>query len=278
MRSIQLHLELPKALSAEEEKRYIEHLPDLWAEKKLIEGNLRLALYISKQYDSYSADDLEDLFSIGAMALVIATRKFSTEKDCKFATYATHCIHNGIRMYLRYSKKFLKNISLESVISTDDKDNELCLIDMLPSPIKFTEISEKADTISRLLTTIINTYSRQEIIVFFYTLSGKNQSEIGKIVSISQSYISRMQKKIFDKNRNLLKNKLEYDNQTSIDYLGDEILLVTFKNDKKLYSFLRDNQAKYYCLIRAYKDRIKVVGFMQDIFFILAELSRLALI
>lgn len=278
MRSIQLHLELPKALSAEEEKRYIEHLPDLWAEKKLIEGNLRLALYISKQYYSYSVDDFEELFSIGYTALVIAARSFSPKKDCKFATYATHCIHNAIRMHLRYSKKFLRNISLESVISTDDEDNEFCLIDRLPSPIKFTEISEKVDTISRLLTTIINTYSRQEIIVFFYTLSGKNQSEIGKIVSISQSYISRMQKKIFDKNRNLLKNKLEYDNQTSIDYLGDEILLVTFKNDKKLYSFLRDNQAKYYCLIRAYKDRIKVVGFMQEIFFILAELSRLAII
>ena len=282
MRKAQFSMELPEVLTPEEEKRVLERLPDFEAQNILVERNLRLVYYICQSYvNNYvvRAEILEDLFSVGTLGLIKASHTYSLERNAAFPTYATKCIQNEIGMYLKKDRRREKvEMHLEDVLATDDEDNEFCLIDRLPSPIKFTEISEKVDTISRLLTTIINTYSRQEIIVFFYTLSGKNQSEIGKIVSISQSYISRMQKKIFDKNRNLLKNKLEYDNQTSIDYLGDEILLVTFKNDKKLYSFLRDNQAKYYCLIRAYKDRIKVVGFMQEIFFILAELSRLAII
>ena len=277
-------MELPEVLTSEEEKRVIERLPDFEAQNILVERNLRLVYYICQSYvNNYvvRAEILEDLFSVGTLGLIKASHTYSLERNATFSTYATKCIQNEIGMYLKKDRRKEKaEMHLEDIIATDNNDKKLTLIDML-SDDKNTFIQyEEIELISRLLTAIINRYSQQERAVFYYTMSGKNQTEIGKFLSLSQSYVSRVQKRVFLKNTHLLGNKPAYITRISVDYLGDEIILATFQKQyftEELYLFLKNNQDKFY-ILKSYKDLIKVVGFMQDIFFILAELSRLALI
>lgn len=284
MRKAQFSMELPEVLTSEEEKRVLERLPDFEAQNILVERNLRLVRYISQSYvNNYivRAEMLEDLFSVGTLGLIKASHTYSLERNAAFPTYATKCIQNEIGMYLKKDRRREKvEMHLEDVLATDDDDNKLSLIDML-SDRDISIQNEEVELISNLLTAIINRYSRQERAVFYYTMSGKNQSEIGKLLSISQSYVSRVQKRVFLKNSSLLANKPAYLTRISVDYLGDEIILATFQKQyftEELNLFLKNNQDKYHYLLKSYKDRIKVSGFMQDIFYFLAELSRLALI
>lgn len=277
-------MELPEVLTSEEEKRVLERLPDFEAQNILVERNLRLVRYISQSYvNNYivRAEMLEDLFSVGTLGLIKASHTYSLERNATFSTYATKCIQNEIGMYLKKDRRKEKvEMHLEDVLATDDDDNKLSLIDML-SDRDISIQNEEVESISNLLTAIINRYSRQERAVFYYTMSGKNQTEIGKFLSLSQSYVSRVQKRVFLKNSSLLANKPAYLTRISVDYLGDEIILTTFQKQyftEELYLFLKNNQDKYHYLLKSYKDRIKVSGFMQEIFFILAELSRLAII
>ncbi len=277
-------MELPEVLTSEEEKRVLERLPDFEAQNILVERNLRLVRYISQSYvNNYivRAEMLEDLFSVGTLGLIKASHTYSLERNATFSTYATKCIQNEIGMYLKKDRRKEKvEMHLEDIIATDNDDNKLSLIDMLPDRNIFIQ-NEEVELISNLLTAIINRYSQQEISVFFYSLSGRNQTEIGKLLSISQSYVSRVQKRVFLKNSSLLANKPAYLTRISVDYLGDEIILTTFQKQyftEELYLFLKNNQDKYHYLLKSYKDRIKVSGFMQEVFFILAELSRLAII
>lgn len=284
MRKAQFSMELPEVLTSEEEKRVLERLPDFEAQNILVERNLRLVRYISQSYvNNYivRAEILEDLFSVGTLGLIKASRTYSLERNAAFPTYATKCIQNEIGMYLKKDRR-RENVEmhLEDVLATDDDDNKLSLIDML-SDRDISIQNEEVELISNLLTAIINRYSRQERAIFYYTMSGKNQSEIGKLLSISQSYVSRVQKRVFLKNSSLLANKPAYLTRISVDYLGDEIILATFQKQyftEEFNLFLKNNQDKYHYLLKSYKDRIKVSGFMQDIFYFLAELSRLALI
>lgn len=277
------NMEFPKVLTSEEEKRIIERLPDPEAQNQLVERNLRLVIYICKEYINnhiVGPENFDDLFSIGTLGLIKASRTFSPERKTVFPTYAVKCIQNEIRMYLNKNRKKEKTEKhLDDIIATDN-NNKLCLIDILSDKNSILEHYEELDMISRLLTDMINTYSQQERAVFYYAISGKNQAEIGKLISTSQSYVSRLLKRVFNKNKKLNK-KLQYVKRISVDYLGDEIVLVTFHKkhfNTELYSFLKNNQHKYHYLLKSYKDRIKVSGFMQDIFNLLAELSRLALI
>ena len=277
-------MELPEVLTSEEEKRVLERLPDFEAQNILVERNLRLVRYISQSYvNNYivRAEMLEDLFSVGTLGLIKASHTYSLERNATFSTYATKCIQNEIGMYLKKDRRKEKvEMHLEDIIATDNDDNKLSLIDMLPDRNIFIQ-NEEVELISNLLTAIINRYSQQEISVFFYSLSGRNQTEIGKLLSISQSYVSRVQKRVFLKNSSLLANKPAYLTRISVDYLGDEIILATFQKQyftEELNLFLKNNQDKYHYLLKSYKDRIKVSGFMQEVFFILAELSRLAII
>ena len=204
---------LPSPLSSEEEKIYIERLAqhDEEAKAKLIEHNLRLVVYISKRFES-SGVDLDDLISVGAIGLIKAVQSFNLDKNIKLATYASKCIENEILMHLRKVTKRKCEVSLDEPLNYDKDGNELLLADLL---------STEGDTVSKdiertaekqLLWNAIQklNYREQQIMTLRFGLMGNEEStqkEVADMLSISQSYISRIEKKILNRlKKDLIKN------------------------------------------------------------------------
>lgn len=196
---------LPLPLDSEEEKILIEELAkgNEAAREKLIEHNLRLVVYISKKFES-SGIELEDLISIGAIGLIKAVQTYKYDKQIKLATYASRCIENEILMQLRKTIRMKGEVSFDEPLNYDVDGNELLLSDVL-----FTE----ADIVSKdldqnvekqlLWESIKKLNSReQEIMILRFGLAGKEektQKEVADMMGISQSYISRIEKKILDR-------------------------------------------------------------------------------
>ena len=195
---------LPPPLSREEESRLTERLPnDEEARKKLIEHNLRLVVYIAKKFESTNIG-IEDLISIGTIGLMKAVNTFKADKQIKLATYASRCIENEILMYIRKNSSRGCEISLDEPLNVDWDGNELLLSDLLGTDNDFVyrmlEESEEKRTVRRAIRSLPER-DRKIIEMRFGMAEGadgkeKTQKEVADELGISQSYISRLEKRI----------------------------------------------------------------------------------
>ena len=192
-------------LDKEEEAHCIAglSLQDEECRNKLIEHNLRLVAHIVKKYD-IKKEQTEDLISIGTIGLIKAIDSFKPEKGHKLTTYASRCIENEILMYLRSSKNYFQNVSLNDPIATDKDGSEITLIDAISSPQETSIIEDMVvDNISKLKQFLHVLDSRElEIITKRFGLYGveeETQREIAKQLHISRSYVSRIEKRAFMK-------------------------------------------------------------------------------
>jgi RNA polymerase sporulation-specific sigma factor len=196
---------LPPPLTNEEEMYLIEKLAlgDRTVKAVLIERNLRLVVYIARKFEN-SGVGIEDLVSIGTIGLIKAVNTFNPAKKIKLATYASRCIENEILMYLRRNNKIRAEVSFDEPLNTDWDGNELLLSDVLgtenDSTYKYVE--EEIDK-TLLDTAMSNLSAREKVIVElrFGLKDGteKTQKEVADLLGISQSYISRLEKRIIKK-------------------------------------------------------------------------------
>ena len=196
---------LPPPLEAEEEKKLLEKLGDLndtEVKSILIERNLRLVVYIAKKFDNTGVG-VEDLISIGTIGLIKAINTFKLDKKIKLATYASRCIENEILMYLRRSAKTKMEVSIDEPLNVDWDGNELLLSDILGTEedIIYRDLEDEVDR--ELLKNAMTILSEREktIIDLRFGLSNEQgeemtQKEVADLLGISQSYISRLEKKI----------------------------------------------------------------------------------
>ena len=193
---------LPEPLSREEETKYVElsMQGNEKAREKLIEHNLRLVVFLSKKYEN-TGIDLEDLVSIGTIGLIKGVNTYKLDKNIKLATYASRCIDNEILMYLRKNKKRRTEISFEDSLSYDGEGNELHLEDVLGTDADIVTKGLEEETEKKLLYQEIAKLKGRdkEIMILRYGLFGqkeKTQKEVAMMLHISQSYISRIEKKV----------------------------------------------------------------------------------
>ncbi len=193
---------LPSPLSPEEEKEAIELASsgDENARTKLIEHNLRLVVYIAKRFENSKAD-IEDLISVGTIGLIKAVNSFDNNKNIKLATYASRCIENEILMFLRKTSKLKSEVSLDEPLNVDWEGNVLLLSDILGSETDSVYKDIENNVEKEILWKSFDKLSEREreIIKMRFGLLGqeeKTQKEIADMLNISQSYISRLEKKI----------------------------------------------------------------------------------
>ncbi len=195
---------LPAPLKEEEEQELLERLmnKDLEAKNILIERNLRLVVYISKKFES-TGINIEDLISIGTIGLIKAINSYKLDKNIKLATYASRCIENEILMYLRKNSKIKSEVSIDEPINIDSEGNDLSLADILgtDNDSVFKSVEEK-DNKKILIKAIKNLNNRDKIIMQLrYGFDGYDeltQKEVADKLGISQSYISRIEKKVIN--------------------------------------------------------------------------------
>ena len=192
----------PKPLSAEEERRYLALAAegDLAARNVLIERNLRLVAHIMKKYYTQTADQ-EDLISIGTIGLIKAISTFRLDRNIKLATYASRCIENEILMYIRKISGQKAEVSLDEPINTDWDGNELLLSDVLGTDSDTVMRPMEDDVDHALLRQALEKLPKREmqIVSMRFGLGGrpeKTQKEVAELMGISQSYISRLEKRI----------------------------------------------------------------------------------
>ncbi len=202
---------LPPPLSKEEELSCLikAQQGDLEAKNKLIEHNLRLVVFLAKKYES-TGYDMEDLVSIGSIGLIKGINTYKIDKNIKLATYASRCIANEILMFLRKNKKRKKEISLEDSLNYDNEGNELHLEDVLGTEGDLVgDEYEKTVEYSFVSKEINKLNSREkQIMVLRYGLNNTEsytQKEVADMLGISQSYISRIEKKVIKNIKNLMK-------------------------------------------------------------------------
>ena len=205
---------LPPTLKGEEERKVIDQAVsgNQKARDTLIEHNLRLVVYVAKRYDNSTNCPLEDLISIGTIGLVKAINTFKADKNIKLATYASRCIENEILMYLRKNNKIRYEISLDEPLNIDYDGNELLLGDIVGTDDDLVEQEMMKSDQRKLFYEALKDLNEREkeILILRYGLSNHDeltQKDVAKLLGISQSYISRLEKKIIKK----LRNQLNFD-------------------------------------------------------------------
>ena len=204
----------PEVLTPKEEEYHLSR----WKEKDynsrniLIEHNLRLVAHIVKRYEN-TKEDKEDLLSIGSLGLIKAVDTFNFDSANKLSTYAARCIENEILMHLRKTYRQRQELSLDEVLSVDSEGNEMILADILPSTDDLQlEKIEKKEEVENLYKALNKLRKRErEIIILRFGLYDKKamtQKEVADLLGISQSYISRLEKRIFDKMRQEIYGKV----------------------------------------------------------------------
>lgn len=193
---------LPPPLTSEEEAICIRQLSqkDESAKTTLIERNLRLVVYIAKKFENTSVG-IEDLISIGSIGLIKAINTFNPEKNIKLATYASRCIENEILMFLRKNSSLRSEISIDEPLNTDWDGNELLLSDVLGTEADLINKNIEDEVDRQLLGIAMSKLSGRErnIMALRFGLFGneeKTQKEVADMMGISQSYISRLEKRI----------------------------------------------------------------------------------
>lgn len=198
---------LPAPLTSEEEASVFKRIEsgDESARELLITHNLRLVVYISKKFES-SCVPVEDLVSIGTIGLIKAVNTYKPEKNIKLATYASRCIENEILMHLRKISSIRGEISIEEPLNVDWDGNELLLADILGSEADVVNKNIESQDEKRVLLNLVDSLNgrEKEIMLMRYGLLGyeeKTQKEVADRLGISQSYISRLEKRILKKLR-----------------------------------------------------------------------------
>lgn len=198
---------LPPPLTREEEDFLLDRLPqgDSAVRAMLIERNLRLVVYIARKFEN-TGINIEDLISIGTIGLIKAVNTFDTEKKIKLATYASRCIENEILMYLRRNNKIRSEVSFDEPLNIDWDGNELLLSDVLGTEedVIYRNIEDEVDR--KLLISALSKLNEREqkIMELRFGLSGgeeKTQKDVADLLGISQSYISRLEKRIIKRLR-----------------------------------------------------------------------------
>lgn len=199
---------LPAPLNTKEEAEVLGELGterDREAKSRLIEHNLRLVVYIAKKFDNTSVG-VEDLISIGTIGLIKAINTFNIGKNIKLATYASRCIENEILMYLRRNNKTKMEVSIDEPLNVDWDGNELLLSDILGTDEDVIYRDLETETERKLLKTAISRLNprEQRIVELRFGLGKENedemtQKEVANLLGISQSYISRLEKKIMSR-------------------------------------------------------------------------------
>ncbi|RAK23282.1 RNA polymerase sigma-29 (SigE) subunit [Anoxybacillus vitaminiphilus] len=198
---------LPPPLTKEEEELLLQKLPsgDETARSMLIERNLRLVVYIARKFEN-TGINIEDLISIGTIGLIKAVNTFNPEKKIKLATYASRCIENEILMYLRRNNKVRAEVSFDEPLNIDWDGNELLLSDVLGTEEDIITKDLEANVDRNLLMKALHQLSDREkqIMELRFGLSGgeeKTQKDVADLLGISQSYISRLEKRIIKRLR-----------------------------------------------------------------------------
>ena len=196
---------LPHPLDAETESMLLCKIAqgDNEAKDTLVEHNLRLVVFLAKKFES-SGLDMEDLVSVGTIGLIKAINSFKADKGIKLATYASRCIENEILMYLRKLSKRKQEVSIDEPLNVDGEGNELLLADILgtDSDAVYTQMETQVER--QLLNEGLQRLSKreQQIIEMRFGLDGneeRTQKEVADMLGISQSYISRLEKKIISR-------------------------------------------------------------------------------
>ena len=202
---------LPEPLSKEDENTYLIMAEDgdIHARDKLIEHNLRLVVFLAKKYENTRVD-LEDLVSIGTIGLIKGINTFSREKNIKLATYASRCIDNEILMYLRKTKRMNLEVSIDASLSLDADGNELHVEDILGTDGDIvTKNIEQETEKKKMIQEVMRLQPRdRDIIILRYGLLGHDeltQKEVADRLGISQSYISRIEKKVIKRLKNIVR-------------------------------------------------------------------------
>ena len=196
---------LPPPLSKEEELAYLikAQQGDEEARNKLIEHNLRLVVFLAKRYEN-TTYDIEDLVSIGSIGLIKGINTYKIDKNIKLATYASRCISNEILMFLRKNKRKRSEVSLEEALNYDSEGNELHLEDILGTDAELVPKEYEKRVDKEILSKEIEMLSPRdkEIMTLRYGLNNTieyTQKEVAEMLGISQSYISRIEKKVVRK-------------------------------------------------------------------------------
>ena len=204
---------LPPPMSAEEENDVIlrlEEEPEL--RRALVERNLRLVVYIAKKFENTGVN-IEDLISIGTIGLIKAANTFRADKNIKLATYASRCIENEILMYIRKNSGRRRELSFDEPLNVDRDGNELLLSDILGSEGDTVSESIEMAEEKKIIEEAVKSLSRREreIIELRFGLGGRReltQKETAKVLGISQSYISRLEKKIIERLKKEISGKI----------------------------------------------------------------------
>lgn len=207
-------MSLPEPLTEEAEKLYVEEMlkGDIAARNILIEHNMRLVVFIAKRFESPKVL-LEDLISIGSMGLIKGVETFKLDKNIKLATYASRCIENEILMFLRKVSKQKNEVSLDEALNVDGDGNELLLADVIPTNQMLAIDEAISNEKERIMYEAVEKLSQREreIITLrfgLYRQEELTQKEVADKLGISQSYISRLEKKIIDKLKYEMEKKL----------------------------------------------------------------------
>lgn len=201
---------LPEPLSREKEEEYLclSEQGNQKAKDILIEHNLRLVVFLAKKYENTGVD-LEDLVSIGTIGLIKGINTFHRGKNIKLATYASRCIDNEILMYLRKNKKTKTEVSIDASLSYDSEGNELHLEDVLGTEDDIVTKSIEDEDDKKIMIEEIKRLNKRDrdILILRYGLFGveeKTQKEVADMLGISQSYISRIEKKVIKRLKNVV--------------------------------------------------------------------------
>lgn len=205
---------LPPPLNTIEEEKLLQKLmlDDQDAKQILVERNLRLVVYIAKKFEN-TGIDFEDLISIGTIGLMKAINTFNVDKNIKLATYASRCIENEILMQLRRNTRIKSEISIDEPLNKDGDGNELLLSDILGTDSDITSKALEDEVDMKLLKIAISKLDSREkhIMQLRFGIDGdakeKTQKEVADMLGISQSYISRLEKKIMNKMKKEIMSK-----------------------------------------------------------------------
>ena len=196
---------LPEPLTKEDEVKYVElsTAGDEFARNKLIEHNLRLVVFLAKKYENTGVD-LEDLVSIGTIGLIKGVNTYKLDKNIKLATYASRCIDNEILMFLRKNKRRRGEVSFEDSLSYDSEGNELHLEDILGTADDIVTRPLEEEIEKKILyqeLTKLNDRDKEIMIMRYglYNTKEMTQKEVASTLGISQSYISRIEKKVISR-------------------------------------------------------------------------------
>lgn len=203
---------LPPPLSQEEEEKMLASIDEQYARDTLIEHNLRLVVYIAKRFENTGAG-IEELVSIGTVGLIKAISTYNKDKNIKLATYASRCIENEILMFIRKNSAIRREVSIDEPLSVDWDGNELLLSDVLGSDVDVVSRAMEEDEERRIVREAVKKLDERERVIIemrYGLVNGKEltQKEVADALGISQSYISRLEKKIMYELRKKIEEKI----------------------------------------------------------------------